>query len=131
MLFRSAAASNNHPKALYELATLTIEHPVLIENKINIAITQLEKSDKKGYPEASFELAKLYDQGQLIKQDFSQAVRWYIKSASYGNNKAMFNLASMYLNGDGVKTSIEKAEYWLQQSALKGNKRAIDILSQE
>lgn len=127
----NSAASDNHPKSLYELATLTIEHPMLIENKINIAITQLEKSDKKGYPEASFELAKLYDQGKLIQQDFNQAARWYIKSASYGNNKAMFNLASMYLNGDGVKISIEKAEYWLQQSASKGNKRAINILSQE
>lgn len=127
----NAAASDNHPKSLYDLATLTIEHPILIENKINIAITQLEKSDKKGYPEASFELAKLYDQGKLIQQDFSQAAQWYVKSASYGNNKAMFNLASMYLNGDGVKISIEKAEYWLQQSASKGNQRAIDILSQE
>lgn len=126
-----SAADTEIPKALFDLAILSIDNLELINNDINVAIENLKLADKKGYPTASFELAKLYDQGKLIKQDFSKAIYWYEKSASHGNNKAMFNLASMYLNGDGVKTSTEKAEYWLQQSASKGNKRAIDILSQE
>ena len=124
-----AAAANNDPKALYDLATLSIEHLELINNDINIAINQLKTADKNGYPEASFELAKIYDQGNLIKQNFTEAIYWYKKSASHGNNKAMYNLASIYINGDGVDMSISQAEYWLKKSALQGNKRAINILS--
>ncbi|OBU15666.1 hypothetical protein AYY19_13975 [Photobacterium aquimaris] len=123
-----AAAKQDNPKALYELAMLGIENLDLINNDVDIAITQLKSADKNGYPEASFELAKIYDQGDLIKQDFTQAIYWYKKSASHGNNRAMYNLASIYINGDGVDSSIEKAEYWLIESAKNGNDRAQDIL---
>lgn len=123
-----AAAADNHPKALYDLATLSIEHLELIDNDINIAINQLKTSDKNGYPEASFELAKIYDQGDLITQDYKKAIYWYEKSASHGNNRAMYNLASIYINGDGVESSIEKAKYWLTESAKNGNNRAKSIL---
>ncbi|MCD9542042.1 hypothetical protein GLP22_12610 [Photobacterium carnosum] len=124
------AAKDNNPKALFDLATLSMENLELIENDLNIAISQLKSADKNGYPAASFELAKLYDKGSLIEQDFNKAIYWYKRSASQGNNRAMYNLASIYINGDGVDVSIEKAEYWLIKSAKNGNNRAKELLKE-
>ncbi|WP_318472389.1 SEL1-like repeat protein [Photobacterium leiognathi] len=127
----TAAAKDNDPKVLYEIATLSFKYPFLIDNNYDIPLKQLTLAAKSDYEPATFQLAKLYDQGYQIKQDYQQAFYWYKKSAESGNNKAMYNLASMYANGDGVEESYEQAEFWLEESANHGNKRAIELLSQE
>lgn len=125
------AAKDNDPKVLYEIATLSFKYPFLIDRNYDIPLKQLTIAAESNYEPATFQLAKLYDQGYQIKQDYQKAFYWYKKSAESGNNKAMYNLASMYANGDGVEESYEKAEFWLEESANHGNKNAIELLSQE
>lgn len=122
------AAEQNIPKANYELMLLSIEYPDIIDTDTNNIIKQLEKEDKNGNLDASFQLAKIYDQGRISKQDYKKALFWYHKSAKNGNNLAMYNLASMYANGDGAEESLDKAEHWLKESAKYGNKKAIELL---
>ncbi|KPA52046.1 hypothetical protein VT25_18430 [Photobacterium leiognathi subsp. mandapamensis] len=125
------AAKDNDPKVLYEVATLSFKYPFLINSNYDIPLKQLTLAAEENYEPATFQLAKLYDQGYQIQQDYKQALYWYKKSAESGNNKAMYNLASMYANGDGVEESYEQAEFWLEESANHGNKRAIELLAQE
>ncbi|PQJ62892.1 SEL1-like repeat protein [Photobacterium angustum] len=127
----SAAAKDNDPKALYQLATLGFKYPFLIENDYDVALKQLTIAANNQYEPATFQLAKLYDQGYQIKQDYKKALYWYQQSADFGNNQAMYNLASMYANGDGVAESYEKAEYWLEKAATNGNERAQKLLSEQ
>ncbi|WP_423808236.1 SEL1-like repeat protein [Photobacterium damselae] len=122
------AVQDNDPNALYDLAMLTLENPELIDNDYNASIEKLINADKYGNKFASFEIAKLYDQGNIVKQNYEKAIYWYKRSAEKGNNRAMYNLASMYANGDGVSVSMSDAEFWLKQSAQYGNQRAIELL---
>ncbi len=122
------AAESDMPIALYDLAVLISAHPELINNEHHYILKILTKAHQLGNENASFEIAKMYDMGNAITQDYKKAFFWYEKSAISGNSRAMYNLASMYTSGDGVDVSIPKATYWLKKSAALGNKRAINIL---
>ncbi|PSW74411.1 hypothetical protein C9J41_05935 [Photobacterium sp. GB-50] len=123
------AAKQNIPNAHFKSITLSIDNPFLIKNNEYDLVKALEKEDNKGNPDASFYLARIYDQGTIIQQNYKKALFWYIKSANLGNNTAMYNLASMYANGDGTSESIEKAQYWLNKAARNGNKKAIEVIN--
>lgn len=124
------AINKNIPNAKFKLLLLIIDNPSLINNNQYNLINELEYAHKNGIKDASFYLAKIYDQGAIVKQDYKKALYWYIQSASYGNNIAMYNLASMYANGDGTNESIEKSHFWLKQSAHYGNKKAIKAIKE-
>ena len=74
---------------------------------------------KKGDPQSQHELAFEYWSGENLKQDFSEAMKWWKLSASNGFGKAYFNLGSMYYNGDGVPANYKKAYYYLNLSIKK------------
>jgi TPR repeat protein len=61
--------------------------------------------------------ATAYLTGKLIKQDYANAMRWYLAAANKGDGAACEKLAYMYDRGLGV--SIDKAETikWLQKGA--------------
>ncbi len=123
------AAELDIPDALYDLAMLIQAHPKLVNSPEKTVLEALEKADKLGNKDASFEIARLYDVGDMFKKDHQKAYLWYKKSAEYGNNRAMYNLASMYSTGDGVTPSLSDAKYWLEKSASYGNERAKAILN--
>ncbi len=127
--YLSKAAELNIPAALYDLAMLIQAHPKLVDTPKKTVLQALEKADELGNKDASFEIAKLYDVGNMFKQDHQKAFLWYKKSADYGNNRAMYNLASMYSTGEGVTPSLSDAKYWLEKSASYGNERAREILN--
>lgn len=127
--FLQKAAELNIPSAVYDFAMLIQTHPELVDSPKITLLKALEKADKLGNKDASFEIAKLYDIGKMLKKDHQKAYLWYKKSAEHGNNRAMYNLASMYSTGEGVTPSLSSAKYWLEQSAAYGNERAKEILN--
>lgn len=74
---------------------------------------------KKGDPKSQHELAFEYWAGEKLKQDFSEAMKWWKLSASKGFGKAYFNLGAMYFNGDGVPVNYKEAYYYLNLSTKK------------
>ena len=54
-------------------------------------------------------LAFCYENGQGLKQDYEEAVKWYQKAAQQGNVNAMRNLARCYRHGHGVEKNNVKA----------------------
>ena len=57
---------------------------------------------EQGHAEAQYTLGVMYDEGEGVKEDDKEAVKWFRLSAEQGDVKAQFDLADMYRTGDGV-----------------------------
>ena len=75
---------------------------------------------EQGDASAQFNLGLMYDNGQGVKQDDVDAVKWYRKAAEQGYAKAQFNLGVMYHNGLGVKQDDVEAVKWYRKAAEQG-----------
>jgi sel1-like repeat protein len=73
-------------------------------------------------------LAMLYRNGDGIKQDYFEAIKWYKKSAEQGVDIAQYELAGMYINGLGVKQNYQEAIKWYQKAAENNNPQAQAIV---
>jgi len=62
----------------------------------------------------------LYEGGQGVPQDYTQAAFWYRKSAEQGYSKAQSNLGSMYHRGQGVPQDDTQASSWFRKAAEQG-----------
>ena len=51
----------------------------------------------------------MYETGQGVKQDYAEALSWYLKSAVQGDYKAKLRTVSLYANGLGVKRDLAEA----------------------
>jgi TPR repeat protein len=74
----------------------------------------------QGNPVAQYLLGKLYDNGEGIAKDASQAAFWYLKAAKQGYGPAQNDLGSMYYNGEGVASDDAEAIFWFQKAADQG-----------
>ncbi|AZS49980.1 sel1 repeat family protein [Entomomonas moraniae] len=55
------------------------------------------------------------------KQDYQQAMQWYLKAADEGNTDAMYNIGNLYAKGEGVEWSYQQAMQWWLKAADKGH----------
>ena len=81
---------------------------------------ELKTKAAHGDVEAQYAVATIYEKGEGITKDYSQAAMWYGKAADQGHGKAQFWLSRLYDNGLGVKTNQVKAIAWLTKSANHG-----------
>ena len=78
-----------------------------------------------GHAGAQASLAYLYETGQGVTKDVTQAVSFYSQAARQGQAVAQYNLGRIYQNGlkDGrqqVPSNPKTAEYYLQRAASQG-----------
>jgi len=66
----------------------------------------------------------MYEGGQGVAKDYSEALKWYQKAADQGDANAQTNLGLMYEYGCGVDKSESKAKKWYQKAANQGLARA-------
>jgi len=88
---------------------------------------KLSESEKKylpdaqaGDPDAQFNLAWCYYNGEGVDKDLKQAVLWYTKAAEQGFANAQFNLGVCYGNGEGVDKDLKQAVLWWIKAAEQG-----------
>jgi TPR repeat protein len=62
----------------------------------------------------------MYDNGEGVKQDYAEAVKWYRKAAEQGEASAQFYLGLMYAKGQGVKQDYAEAVKWYRKAAEQG-----------
>ena len=62
----------------------------------------------------------MYGDGQGVKQDYFEAVKWYRKAAEQGYANAQFNLGVMYYQGDGVRQDKGQAKEWFGKACDNG-----------
>ena len=75
---------------------------------------------EQGDSDAQNSLGLMYDTGQDVLQDYTEAVKWYRKSAEQGFSEAQYNLGIMYSKGLGVLQDYKASIRWFRKSAEQG-----------
>lgn len=78
----------------------------------------------KGDAEAQYKLARCYENGRGVEQDFAAARKWYEKSARQGNADAQHALATCYAYGMQVTQDYDEAIKWYRKAAEQGHSEA-------
>ena len=86
----------------------------------SLSLEELKQLAENGDVKAQIRLGNIYYNGNGVKQNYSEAMRWYRKLAEKGNVIAQYNLGAMYYNGYGIKRDKSEAKKWLSKSAEKG-----------
>lgn len=93
-----------------------------------LAKKYFEKASSVGNSFACYQLAYMYEKGDYIPKNISEAIRLYTIPAELGNDIAAYRLGKLYLGGEGVLKDVESAICWLIFSAEKNNQFAEYIL---
>jgi uncharacterized protein len=80
-------------------------------------IEALKIKAAKGNAEAQVDLAGAYYDGEIVAEDKTEAVKWYLKAAEQGNAFAQKTLGDCYKNGDGVSINFVEAVKWYRKVA--------------
>lgn len=75
----------------------------------------LLEEEKKGNPQALFNLGFIYLFGQKVEKDEKKAVAYFKKGANLGDGRCMQALAMCYKNGDGTPVDEKQMLYWLKR----------------
>ena len=91
--------------------------PLIIDNQIVINPIFFDFDKWNIRTDAQFELALIYTEGLLVKQNLKKAFSLTHKAAKKGLASAQYNLAIMYANGTGTKQDDFKASRWYKAAA--------------
>lgn len=77
-----------------------------------------------GNLEAQFKLGQMYERGECLTVNPSEAAKWYRLAAKEGHVGAQKVLGFMYAGGVGVEQDTLQAIYWFRKAAEKGHPEA-------
>ena len=102
------------------------KEPVTTSAPVNSAIEaatfdQLRQMAEKGNAEAQNALGLRYAQGDGVKLNEREAVRWFSKAAEQGNVAAQSKLGAFYYSGRGIPQDTNKAYFWMVVASLGGD----------
>lgn len=80
-----------------------------------------EQRGDEGDPDAQYELAKCYRDGNHVKKSYLQAFYYFKLAADQGHPQAQTSTAFCYEYGDGVKQSNERAFHYYKLAADQGH----------
>ena len=66
-------------------------------------------------------LGGMYFNGWGVRQDVTDAVKWYRRAAEQGDEVSQYNLGAIYAYGQGVPQDGLEAVKWFRQAADQGN----------
>jgi TPR repeat protein len=87
---------------------------------------------EQGDPAAQFALGTRYAIGEEVRQNDSEAARWFSKAAEQGHTEAQAILGTYYMLGKGVPQDADKAYFWsilAQAGGDPGSKYRVKVLS--
>ena len=93
----------------------------LIAKDYQTALKEFLPLANNGDASAQYFLGTMYDDGDGVPQDDSQAVDWYRKAAAQGDVRAQRALAFMYKYGQGVTKDYSQAADWYRKAATQGD----------
>jgi len=65
-------------------------------------------------------LGGLYQNGQVVTQDYGEAAKWYRMAAELGDAYGQFKLGLLYYNGQGIPQNYVRAHVWFNLAASQG-----------
>src|SRR5678815_5293797 len=81
---------------------------------------RLLREAKHGNKKAQLRVAFQFKKGEVVKQDFTQALKWFSEAAKQGEPIAEGNLGLMYYLGQGVDRNPTAAAQWFERAASQG-----------
>ena len=109
------AAQSGDLVAEYELALQRIA-----AGRGQDGMTLLHRAADHGMPMAQYRLAKIYERGEGVPIDLTQARQWTERAAAGGNRRAMHDLGVYYARGEGAALDEQAAYRWFRQAAELG-----------
>ncbi|WP_417226211.1 hypothetical protein [Amphritea sp.] len=88
------------------------------------ALRWLTRSAEQGYAPGCYNLAVLYERGDVVAQDLSVAFRWYLQGAKLGHLASQLKTGIAYLKGNGTNQDYAEAKSWLTMAADRGDQSA-------
>ena len=116
------AAERHFPPALIDLADLKLD-PRNVMYEPDQAIALLRDAAGQGAVQAQRHLGKIYREGKVAAQDFTEALHFYRLAAVQGDLESHYGLGELYRYGYGVDQNNTKALMWMSiaASAITGN----------
>jgi len=84
-------------------------------------LEELRQMAELGDAAAENSLGLRYAQGDGVKLDEHEAVRWFLRAAQHGNVAAQSKLGSIYYSGRGVRKDLIQAYFWMVVARLSGD----------
>lgn len=85
------------------------------------ALVLLTRAAEADYGPACFNLAALYDRGELFERSPRTAFHWYQRGAQAGHLPSQVHTGIAYLKGRGTGIDFDKARLWLTKAAEGGD----------
>jgi TPR repeat protein len=90
------------------------------------ALRWFRKAAAQGDPDAQNALGQMYQDGEGVRQNCTQAADWYRLAAEHvpdfgGAGQGRNNLGLLYLNGDGVPKDYVQAYMWFKLTTHETN----------
>ena len=76
---------------------------------------------EEGDAEAQYRLGVLCCEGDVVPQDNSEGLRWFLLAGEQGHADAQWMLGAMYRAGDGVPRNPAEAVRWFRRAAEQGH----------
>jgi localization factor PodJL len=109
------AAQAGDLTAQYELALQR-----LAAGQTQDGVGLLRRAADRGFAMAQYRLAKLYERGEGVPADLTQARQWTERAAAAGNRRAMHDLGVYFARGEGAPLDEAAAFRWFRQAAELG-----------
>ncbi|MCV6612479.1 MAG: hypothetical protein OIF55_17085 [Amphritea sp.] len=81
------------------------------------ALAELTRAAEANYGPACFNLASLYDRGELFERSPRTAFHWYLRGAEAGHVPSQAQTGNAYLKGVGTEIDFDQARIWLTKAA--------------
>ena len=95
------------------------------EARSSTAVEACKPLADAGLADAQAIMGVLYQNGQGVAQDYTQAALWYDRAARQGHAIAQVNLATLYRYGAGVPSDYIESWAWLDTAAGAGQGDAV------
>ncbi len=107
-----------------------VETKIPHESYIGTGLKDLKKFAAAGNADAQYALGKRYATGDGVKQDYREAMRWFLPAADRGSARAQARAAAFFLAGRGVPQDYSKAYFWALLAKAGGDNEASFFIAQ-
>ena len=84
-------------------------------------IQQINKRLEVNDPEAFYNMGAVYFIGQVVVQDKSKGLGYYIRGAELGSTRAASELGQIYRICESVSKDVKKARHYYELAAMSGD----------
>jgi len=84
------------------------------------SVAELKQKAEQGFTDAQYNLGLMYERGEGVTQDQTEAIRWFRLAAEQGVAEAQYKLGHRFAEGYGVPQGFAEAVKWYQAAAEQG-----------